>query len=283
MDLVSAATKLRSDDRLIILKFLDALALGYYSLAVTAMTLLLYIPDSVSYVLYPQLLKRYRAGGERAEAIEGQVVRTFRAVAILTPALCGLTYLWLRDLMMALLPKFLPGLEAGRLVCFGAGGLAFVGLSAIVLMTLGRQGQLVPAVLSGVLTGAVLDYTAVRLGLGITGVGLATMIAYLLNGMLMLALAFAALEGTWRRTGATLARYFVPLAGSFVIAAALDRVLPSPAGGWGARLARMAGEAVAFLAPYALIAYPLGRGTGLRQMMLELRPAWGRRSDGGAE
>ena len=283
MYLFSAATILRSVDRLIILKFLDALSLGYYSLAVTAMTLLMYVPDSVSYVLYPQLLKTYRAGGERPEAIRGQVVRTFQAVAILTPALCGLTYLWLRDLMVALLPKFLPGLEAGRLVCFGAGGLAFVGLSAIVLMTLGRQGQLVPAVLSGAALGAALDLAAVKLGLGITGVGLATMIAYLLNGSLMLALAFAALDGSWRRTASTLARYLTPLIASFVLAAGLDRLLPAPAAPWSMRLLRMAAEGIAFLAPYALIAYPFGRGAGLRQMILELRPAWGRRTDGGEQ
>jgi O-antigen/teichoic acid export membrane protein len=280
MYLFSAATILRSVDRLIILKFLDALALGYYSLAVTAMTLLLYVPDSVSYVLYPQLLKRYRAGGDQPGAIRDQVVRTFRAVAILTPAMCGLTYLWLRDLMAALLPKFLPGLEAGRLVCFGAGGLAFVGLSAIVLMTLRRQSQLVPAVLSGAVLGAVLDFTAVKLGLGITGVGLATMIAYLLNGMLMLALTFAALDASWRRTAITLARHLLPLAGAFAIAAAIDRVMPAPSGPWGLRLGRMTAEAGAFIALYALLALPFGRGTGLKQMLRELRPGWGRRSDG---
>ena len=283
MYLFSAATILRSVDRLIILKFLDALALGYYSLAVTAMTLLLYVPDSVSYVLYPQLLKRFRAGGEHPGAIRDQVVRTFRAVAILTPAMCGLTYLWLRDVMAALLPKFLPGLEAGRLVCFGAGGLAFVGLSAIVLMTLRRQSQLVPAVLSGALIGAALDYAAVKLGLGITGVGFATMIAYLLNGMLMLALAFAALDESWRRTAVTLARYFLPLAGSFAIASTIDRLMPAPAGSWSLRGVRVVAEAAAFLALYALIAMPFGRGTGLKQMVLELRPGWGRRSKGGTE
>jgi hypothetical protein len=45
----------------------------------------------------------------------------------------------------------------------------------------------------------------------------------------------------------------------------------------------MVAEAAAFLVPYALIAMPFGRGTGLKQMVLELRPGWGRRSNGGAE
>jgi O-antigen/teichoic acid export membrane protein len=277
MYLYSASNMLRSLDRLIILKFLDALALGYYSLAVTAMTLLLYFPDSVSYVLYPQLLKRYRAGGERPEVIRPQVERTFRAVAILTPALCGLTYLWLRDLMAALLPKFLPGLEAGRLVCFGAGGLAFVGLSAIVLMTLGRQSRLVPAVLTGTAISAALELAAVKLGFGITGVGFAAMSAYFIQGMLMLSLAVAALDGSWRGVPKALARHFIPLAGSFAIAAMVDRFMPAPAGPWSARLVRMAFGAAAFIAPYALLAYPFGRGTGLRQMILDLKP--GRRTE----
>ncbi len=282
MYLFSVSTMLRSLDRIIILKFLNTLALGYYSLAVTAMTLLLYVPDSVSYVLYPQLLKRYRAGGNSPEAIRAHVERTIRALAVLVPAMCGLAYLLSRDFMAALLPKFLPGLAALRLVCFGAGGLSFVGLSAIVLMTLGRQVFLVPAVLAGALVGAALDYVAVRLGFGITGVGFASMVAYLLNGMVMLLLASHALDGTWRGGFSRVARSFLPLAGAFGIAYGIDRFLPWPVETrLGAALFRMLAESAIFLPLYAAVAHPFARGTGLRQMLMELKPGWTRRTDNG--
>ena len=280
MYLYSASVILRSLDRVIIFKFLDTAALGYYSLAVTGMTLLLYLPDSVSFVLYPQLLKRYRAGGDRPEAVRSQVERTYRTLALMVPALCGVAFLCSRDLLSVLLPKFLPGLPAVRLVCFGAGGLAFVGLSAIVLMTLQRQAYLVPAALLGSLLGAALDLVAVRLGFGITGVAFATMIAYLLNGMMMTGLAFGGLQGPGRDILIRVLTTFVPLAISFGLSIGIDALLPAPAAGHPAAHAlHMLTELAIFLPLYALLAYPFGRGTGLRQMLMELRPAWTRRPE----
>ncbi|HTM56822.1 MAG TPA: oligosaccharide flippase family protein [Candidatus Udaeobacter sp.] len=280
MFLYSSSIILRSLDRAIILKFLEAEDLGYYSLAVTAMTLLLYLPDSVSFVLYPQLLKRYRAGGDRPEAVRSQVERTYQTLAVMVPALCGLAFLGARDLIVTLLPKFVPGLDAVRLICFGAGGLAFVGLSAIVLMTLQRQKYLVPTALIGSLLGAGLDLVAVRLGTGITGVAFATMIAYVINGVVMSSMAIAGLKGGRGATVSRVASTFLPLAISFVLAFGIDRLLPWPEGrGLSAHVTHLILAWGIFLPVYALFAYPFGRGTGLRQMLAELRPGWSRRAE----
>ncbi|MBI1798834.1 MAG: oligosaccharide flippase family protein [Candidatus Eisenbacteria bacterium] len=280
MYLYSASVILRSLDRVIIIKCLNTISLGYYSLAVTAMTLLLYLPDSVSFVLYPQLLKRYREGGDRPEAVRSQVERTYQTLAVMTPVLCGVTFLWSRDLMFVLLPKFLPGLPALRLMCFGAGGIAFVGFSAIVLMTLRRQAFLVPVALAGSLLGAALDLVAVRLGSGITGVACATLIAYVLNGVVMSWMAFAGLRGTTRGVPARVLRTFMPLAISYGLAFGIDRLVPWPgAESLTAHAGHMLVELALFLPLYSVLAYPFGRGTGLRQMMTDLRPAWMRRAD----
>ena len=280
MFLYSSSIILRSLDRAIILKFLDTEDLGYYSLAATAMTLLLYLPDSVSFVLYPQLLKRYRAGGDRPEAVRSQVERTYQTLAVMVPALCGIAFLASRDLIVVLLPKFVPGLAAVRLICFGAGGLAFVGLSAIVLMTLQRQKYLVPTALLGSLLGAGLDLVAVRLGYGITGVAFATMIAYVINGVVMTSMAVAGLKGAHGAMPGRIAATFLPLAISYALAFAIDRLLPWPADrGLSAHATHVALSIGLFLPLYALLAYPFGRGTGLRQMLAELRPGWSRRAE----
>jgi len=271
---------MRTLDRVIILKYVGTLALGYYSLAVTGVTLLLYLPESVSYVLYPQLLKRYREAGDRAEGIRDRVDRTFLSIAVLVPAMCGLTYLLVRDVMSAVLPKFLPGLDAVRIVCFGAGGLAFVGLSAIVLMTLGRRLALIPASVLGALSGAVLDFVAVRLGGGILGVAWATLAAYALNGMVMMWLAIHALHGSSRRAALMVGRALALLGLSFALAWGLDRMLPlGGAERVSGRILHATLVTAAFLGAYALVAWPLGRGTGLRQMLAEFAPVWSRRTE----
>jgi O-antigen/teichoic acid export membrane protein len=230
-------------------------------------------------VLYPELLKRYREAGDRVEGIRDRVERTYLTLAVLVPAMCGLAYLLSRDLMGGVLPKFMPGLDAVRIVCFGVGGLAFVGLSAIVLMTLRRQAYLVPASILGAALGAVLDLIAVQLRTGITGVAWATLFAYVINGMVMLWLATMSLHGTWRRCPAMVARALGALALSFAIAWGLDRVLPfADAPHWGRRLLHMLLAVATFLPLYALAGHPLGRGTGLRQMLAEFAPAWSRRA-----
>jgi O-antigen/teichoic acid export membrane protein len=270
---------MRTLDRVIILKFLGTLALGYYSLGVTGVTLLLYLPESVSFVIYPQLLRQYREAGDRVEGIRPRVERTLQALSILVPVLCGLAYLLARDLIGGILPKFLPGLEAIRIVCVGSGGLAFLSISAIVLMTLRRQAYLVPAALLGALLGAALDLIAARAGTGITGIAWATLIAYVINGIVMLGLAGVALRGTARGATGLIVRSFLPLGLSFAIAWLLDRVLPgADAGTWGGRLVHMGLATVSFLPAYAVVAYPFGRGAGLKQMLSEIRPAWMKRS-----
>jgi len=279
MFLFSVSVMLRSLDRVIIYKFLDTASLGYYSLAVTAMTLLLYLPDSVSYVLYPQLLKRYRAGGDRPEAVRSQVERTFQTLAVIVPVLCGLAYLWSRDLLSLVLPKFLPGLPAVRLICYGAGGLAFVGLSAIVLMTLRRQLYLVPTAILGSLLGAAFDLVAVRLGFGITGIACASMIAYVLNGAVMTAMALSGLAESRAAVALRVARTFLPLAISFAIAFAVDRLVPWPEGGLAARVLHLVETFAVFVPSYGAIALGFARGTGLRQMLADVRPAWTRRAE----
>src|SRR5262249_43764347 len=78
---------MRSIDRLIILKYLGTAALGLYGLSVTAVGFLLTLPDAVAYVLYPQLVRRYRQGGDSPDAIRDYVHRGLRALSLAMPVL----------------------------------------------------------------------------------------------------------------------------------------------------------------------------------------------------
>src|SRR4029079_13116716 len=128
-----------------------------------------YLPDSLAYVLYPHFLRRYHAAGDRAEAIRDLVVRSLRVIAVAVPALCGLAFLVARDGALLLLPKYLPGASAARIMCFGAGAIALSNLSSIVLMTLGRQRYLIPTAAFVTGFGAGLDLMVIRQGYDITG------------------------------------------------------------------------------------------------------------------
>jgi len=261
---------MRNLDRLIILRYLGAIDLGYYSLSVMALTFLLYLPDSVTYVIYPNLLKTYGASGGNARSIRPDVDRALQATSVLVPFLCGVAFLFAQPVVGLVLPKFLPGVAAMRVLCFGAVALAFSNLASVVMMTIRRQLMLMPTAVFGVGLYGMLDFVAVKMGYGITGVATATLVAYVINSAVLLSLAFA---GTGDRAGrlfATLARLYAPLALAIGLSFALERWMPwAGAQPTGLVLLRLALSTAGFALVYAAGVHPFTRGMGTRQVISE--------------
>ena len=261
----------RTLDRLIILRYLGTESLGLYSLPVMGLTFLLYLPDSIAYVIYPRLVSRLSEGGQDPAAIRDQAERVILAVGLFVPVLCGAVFVTSRELIVMFLPKFTPAVFAIRMLAFGAVGLALGNLASVVLMTLGRRSLLVPAALFATAFGAALDLLAIRLGLGVSGVALATLAAYALNGSLLLALAIAALGRRGTASLIFVGRAWLPGAIAFGLAGALTLWLPwkdtaDPA----LRAVRVLLGLVMFAGGYALLVRPLTRGVGLRLLLDEL-------------
>jgi O-antigen/teichoic acid export membrane protein len=268
----SSMVVMRTIDRIVVLRFLGAEALGYYGIAVMLLNLLLYFPDSVAYVLYPKLLTEFRAAGDDPAAIRDRVVRVVRFVSIALPLFCGLAFIAVRQGMVLLLPSYLPGVSAVRALCFGAAGLALASLGSITLMALQRQIQLVWIALSLTALGVALNVAVLRAGLGIDGVALATLTTYALYGLTLVWFAGAGLGLDVRERLGLLARSFAPLAVGMLLAYGIIEILP-----WfGAqdvprRIGRVSLGWLGFAAGYLLLLYPVARGLGLRALWAELR------------
>jgi O-antigen/teichoic acid export membrane protein len=262
---------MRSLDRVIILRFLGTQSLGLYALAVTAVTFLLTLPDALSYVLYPQLVQRYRQAMDDPAAIRDLVERAVRVLAVATPALCTLAYLSADDIVEVLLPQFREGVPALRVLCFSAAGLALANLASIVLMTLGRQLVLIPVALGMSALGVVLDLAAIRLGHGIRGVAWATFTTFVLNSAVLMTLAEAGLSRGFGRRLGFLARAFFPLFLAIPLAYALERMLPGFGRAVPMRALRFLTSATLWLAVYGLLTAPILRGVGLRTLVSEFR------------
>jgi O-antigen/teichoic acid export membrane protein len=182
---LSSTTLMRSLDRLVVLRVLGTTQLGYYTLSIMAVTFLLYLPESVSYVLYPRLVMRYRESGARAEALRDLVVRPLLAMSLVVPALTALAYLFADDVVVWLLPKYQPGVRALRILSFGTVGLAIASIPSFVLITIGRLRVLVTVALTVTAIALGLDVVALSLGFGIAGVAAATLIAYQVYGVVI--------------------------------------------------------------------------------------------------
>src|SRR5262245_43692278 len=197
-----------------------------------------------------------------------------RALSLIVPALCALAYLAADDMVVSLLPRFAEGVPALRILCFSAAGLSLANLGSIVQMTLGRQLVLVPVAVGMTALGVVLDLVAVPTGYGIRGVAWATFFTYAVNSAVLVLLADAAMGASLKARLGFLVRLFLPLVVAIPLAYAFERFFPGYSTHGGLRWLRLFGSMVLWLALYGLIAAPLARGIGLRQLSTEFDWPW---------
>lgn len=267
---IASSLVMRTFDRILILHYLSTVEMGYYSLSLMALTFLLYLPDSLTYVSYPRLLRDYGASGQDPAAIRPQVLRVLRAMSVLVPVMCGIAFVMSRPVVLILLPKYLPGVRAMRLLGFGAAALAFGNFAAIVLMTLGRRVHLLAVSVAGALLYIGFDATALALHRGITGVAWGTLAAYALTGAFMLYAAFRGLGDSRRSALGVVARAFAPAVIALGLALALDRWLPLATTPRPLiRVLRTLAAMVLFVIAYAALVRPFSRGLGIRRLVTE--------------
>jgi O-antigen/teichoic acid export membrane protein len=200
---------LRTLDRLMILKFLSTQDLGYYSVGLMGVSMLLYIPESVSYVLYPRLIARYAATRD-ADLTARDLLRPLAAVAWIMPFVVGVAVFWVRPLVALVLPRYLPGVPALSVLLFGTLGLALASLPSYYIMAIQKQTRLVPLGLAAIALDVGLIALFLRLGWGLEGVALAVSAGYALYGVGLLTYAATHFARSWRHRLALVARNLLP-------------------------------------------------------------------------
>ena len=155
--LTASAMVMRSLDRLIILRYLGNRDFGFYSISMMALTFLLYMPDAVTYVMYPRLLRQFGEdrgdpSGIRARSCSARCARA-RIFVPCCPVSCSSR----RRPSSGCCCRSSPGVGALRALAFGALGLAFANFASVVLMTVGRQAMLMPTAFVAIGLGAALD------------------------------------------------------------------------------------------------------------------------------
>jgi O-antigen/teichoic acid export membrane protein len=261
---------MRNLDRIVVLRFLGTQALGYYGLAVNALTLLMAIPDSLAYVSYPQLVRRFSEAAQDPAAIRDRVDRLVRGVAVGLPLAAAMCAICAGDLVHALLPRYDECIAPLRVLAFGATGLSLSTFASIVLMTVGRRIILVPAAVFLSALSAGLQLLSLRWNGGLTGIAAAAVSAYLLSGAVLLSLAAAGLGYAFGRGLALIARCLAPTGiAALLVWGAEGYLLHAPAPLTWARAGLLFGTALALAAGYLLLVLPFARGIGFRSLFLE--------------
>lgn len=165
-------------DKLMIIKFLSRAELGYYGIAIMMVGMIEYIPNVVSSVMYPRFLERYGEKG-KMEYLENYIKTPTLIIAYLIPLLIGTAIILMHLPIKYILPKFIPGLAAARILLLGSFFLSLIRMPGGFLITINKLGQYLYIILFAVIIAVVLNYTFLRLGLGINGIALGTALTYL--------------------------------------------------------------------------------------------------------
>jgi O-antigen/teichoic acid export membrane protein len=238
---MASSLVLKSIDRLVILKFLGTEALGYYSIGLMGVSMLLYLPDSLSYVLYPRMLSKFAATGD-ASATAREMMRPLATVAWLMPLIVGVSVFFVREIVLLVLPKYLPGVPALSILLFGTLGLALASMPSFYIMAIQKQVRLLPLALGAIVLDLALIGLFLRLGWNLEGVAAGVSIGYAVYGVGLLAYAASHLGGTRREQIAWVLPSVLPTLWAATLAIVLVTMvrplLPSSFGGWATAFAQ---------------------------------------------
>ena len=203
------ATLLMTADRLMIINFLGRVPLGYYAIGLGVANVLLLVPQVISQVLYPQIAYAF-GKTQRKEDLQPYVTQPQTLMSLANPIVAGLLYIIYPLLVTLLLPDYIPGIAAVRILIIGWVFMSFPGPGS-ALYTINRQKTVLAIVTVAVVINVTLNYVAIRLGMGIVGVALATGTTYGLNLLVANGIGLHYLNMPKKSIGLFLVRIISPL------------------------------------------------------------------------
>ena len=194
-------------DRLMIIQYLDRTAMGYYSVGLMAISFLSAFPRVVWEILYPRFGERFGETGEPA-ALERLVVVPLAGMATVSALLVGLVVILLPAGLSVLLPGYMEGLDAARVLVCGSFFLALVAGPGNFLHTVTpNQTPLFLIYGGGLSLGAVFNWLGLSLGYGIVGVAFGMTLAYGVAATALLLYVLAHFSGGRQRLRHLLSLY----------------------------------------------------------------------------
>lgn len=176
---------LQSIDRVLILAFLNPTHLGYYAIGLTAVSALGILPGVAGEILYPRFAERYGATNSPSQLKEYVLTPTY-LLAHLLPLFLGTVYLLLPYVILTALPKYAPAIRPARILIFSSFFLAVAGCASDFLNTINRQVMNLVAQIVSLAIAVCSTYAVLRLGWGIQGVALVTVLTSLLYSIALL-------------------------------------------------------------------------------------------------
>jgi O-antigen/teichoic acid export membrane protein len=233
-------------DRMLVLTFLDTESLGYYSLGVLTFTPLLLIFTASNSVMYPRFAERYGALGD-TRFLQRYISVPLVSLACVLSVVVGIIWIVLPVVTYLLLPNYVAGLAAARLLLFGLFFYALAGMPGNMLLTVNKQMlRLLLLVISASLS-LILSYVGLSLGYGLVGIAGGTTAAYLIFFLISTILALHYSGSSVRNSVYVLARTLGPVCLVITSALLVEQLFGPLSGDIQSMLIRTAAQGVTFL------------------------------------
>jgi O-antigen/teichoic acid export membrane protein len=163
-------------DRLMISHYLGLEALGLYSIALMAYTYINSIPNAVGIVMIPNIQEKYGRSDQMLD-LRGYLQKAELFFSSWIPVLIALAWFLGPPLIRLILPKFEAGIPAMRFLILSGYFVALVQAYSQFVYVIRKHMTLLPLFSLSCLAAAAFNYIAIKKGLGIEGVAMATTLA----------------------------------------------------------------------------------------------------------
>jgi O-antigen/teichoic acid export membrane protein len=172
---------LRALDRWVILSFLGAEQVGYYTLAILALQAITLLPSVVTAQFYPRISKRFGETHSYA-ALRPLLLTTLKASSAMIIPFGLLTFLLIKPLTYIFLPDYVQGINAAMIVIIGVTvSRPVAGMAATFLNAIGKASWYLRVQAVIIVVQLVLTIGATRLGWGLNGVALGVAATQVIN------------------------------------------------------------------------------------------------------
>ena len=179
---------IKNIDRIFIANMLGAKDLGYYSIAIMVNDYIISIPGTFSVVMFPRFQESYGLKDSIVD-IQNFVNTPTQILSYFIAIIIGYAFLILPPMVILILPQFVEGIVAMKILLLGTFFISLVYMPSQFLKTINKQADVVPLIFFVVVLGGLIDYLMIRWGFGINGVALGTGIVNFLYYFLVLGYA----------------------------------------------------------------------------------------------
>ncbi len=179
-----------SIDRIMIYSLINPTAVGYYSIALIVSSFAFFLPKQVGIVMFPRFREKY-GQTENIGSLSTYLLEPTKVIAYTMPIFIGSLFILTPPLIKLLLPQYLPGIKAMKILIMGFFFFSLTHMSSSLLITLSRERRMIAIQGVCIICSILLDYLFIKAGLGIEGVALGTSLVYLLYSTWLISYALS--------------------------------------------------------------------------------------------